>query len=122
MGGIKTFKDLLVWQKTHQLVLTSYNTTESYPKSELFGLTSQTRRAAISVAANIVEGFRRQGLRESIRFYTISDASLEEFKYHILLAKDLTYISEIVYQDILFKAEEVGKLLTRWIQSQRKYL
>ncbi|MBI4426958.1 MAG: four helix bundle protein [Candidatus Magasanikbacteria bacterium] len=122
MAQIQTFKDLVAWQKAHELVLCVYQTTNLYPKHELFTLTSQTRRAAISVPANIVEGFRRKGLRDSINFYNISDASLEELKYHLLLAKDLKYIDEIVYGVVQKKCEDVGRLLTRWIQSQRKYL
>jgi len=122
MGEIKTFKDILAWEKSHELVLLVYKITEDYPKHELFGLTSQTRRSAISVPANIVEGFRRQSLKDSIKFYNTADASLEELKYHLLLAKDLKYNSLERYNFILEKSEEVGKLLTRWIQSQRKFL
>jgi len=122
MTVIKLFKDLLVWQKSHNLVLIIYKITNDYPKHELFALTSQTRRAAASVPANIVEGFRRQSLRDSINFYNTADASLEELKYHLLLAKDLNYMSSERYNFVLKKTEEVGKLLTKWLQSQRGFL
>jgi four helix bundle protein len=122
MGGVLTFKDLLVWQKSHHLVLYVYSITKNFPKHELFGQTSQTRRSVVSVAANIVEGFRRQGLRDSINFYNISDASLEELKYHILLARDLNYIDEASNELFIKKAEETGKLLTGWIKSQKNFL
>ena len=122
MGGIKTFKDLLVWEESHKLVLMIYNLTVDYPKHELFALVSQTRRSCHSVPSNIVEGFRRKGLKDSVNFYNIADSSLEEFKYHLLLAKDLNYISEEKYQKHLDQSEYVGSLLTRWIQSQRSYL
>lgn len=122
MTKIKTYADLLVWQKAHSLVLLVYKITEKYPKHELFALTSQIRRAAISVSANIVEGFRRQSLKDSINFYNISDASLEELKYHLLLSKDLNYTNINEYNIIMDKTEEVGKLLTKWLQSQRKFL
>lgn len=122
MGGITTFKDLLIWQKAHHLVLYIYSITKNFPKHELFGQTSQTRRSAVSVAANIVEGFRRQGLKDSIHFYNISDASLEELKYHILLARDLKYIDEPTYELFIEKSEEAGKLLTGWIKSQKNFL
>lgn len=122
MTTIKTFKDLLVWQKSHQLTLIIYKISQDYPKHELFALTSQTRRASTSVPANIVEGFRRQSLKDSINFYNTADASLEELKYHLLLAKDLNYMSNERYNFILEKTEEVGKLLTRWLQSQRGFL
>ncbi|PIR78018.1 MAG: four helix bundle protein [Candidatus Magasanikbacteria bacterium CG10_big_fil_rev_8_21_14_0_10_36_16] len=85
--GSQTFKDLLVWQKAHKMVLEVYKVTSNYPKHELFVLISQIKRATISVPANIVEGFRRVGNQDSIRFYNISDASLEELKYHMFLSK-----------------------------------
>lgn len=117
---MKSFKDLVVWQKAHAFVLLCYHITKKYPKDELFALTSQTRRAAVSIAANIVEGFKRRSIKESIRFYIIADASLEETKYHLLLAKDLRYITNEEYINLQNKFEEVGKLLHGWIQSQKK--
>lgn len=122
MATISTFEELLVWQKAHKLTLHIYTLSNSYPKHEIFSLVSQSRRAAISVSANIVEGFRRKNLRDSLNFYNVADASLEELKYHILLAKDLLYINEKEHQETMVLCEEVGKLLTRWIQSQRKFL
>ncbi|KKR34924.1 MAG: S23 ribosomal protein [Candidatus Magasanikbacteria bacterium GW2011_GWA2_40_10] len=122
MTQIKTFKELLVWQKAHMLVLFTYKLTDKFPKNELFALVSQIRRAAVSVAANIVEGFRRKTLKDSLNFYHTADASLEEVKYHLLLSKDLNYIDAQSYQNAVSLCEEVGKLLTRWIQSQTKYL
>lgn len=122
MAAIKTFQELKVWHKAHELVLFVYQITENFPKSELFGLVSQMRRAAISVAANIVEGFRRQSLKDSLNFYNMADASLEELKYHFLLAKDLKYISQTAYQKGLNLTEETSKMLNKWIQSQRNYL
>ncbi|MDD2656417.1 MAG: four helix bundle protein, partial [Patescibacteria group bacterium] len=83
---IKLFTDLMAWKKSHELVLYVYKITKDYPKDELFGLISQSKRAASSVAANIVEGFRRQGLKDSLKFYNQADASLEELKYHLILA------------------------------------
>lgn len=123
MTTIKTFRELLVWQKAHELVLQVYKNSEIFPKHELFGLTSQVRRSAASVPANIVEGFRRKSVKEGVHFYHIADASLEETKYHLLLAKDLSYfLEEKNYNTLDILTEEVGKLLTRWIQSQYKYL
>lgn len=122
MGNIKTFYDLEVWQKGHRLVLHVYRVVASYPPYELFGLTSQSRRASISVPANIVEGFRRKSLKESIHFYTIADASLEELKYHLLLARDLGYISKKTLEESKILTEDVGRHLARWIQSQKKYI
>lgn len=122
MAIIKTFHDLQVWQKSHQLTLNIYKITSLFPKQELFSITNQIRRAAYSVPANIVEGFRRRSLRDSPNFYNIADASLEELKYFLLLSKDLEYFNLEIYQKILEQTEEVGRLLTGWIQSQRQYL
>jgi four helix bundle protein len=122
MATIKTFQELGVWKESHQLTLLVYRTTSDYPKHELFGLTSQSRRSASSVPANIVEGFRRKNLKDSISFYNRADASLEELKYHLLLAKDLHYINEQTYTVVLQQSEVVGRMLTRWIQSQQHYL
>ena len=82
------------------MVLEIYKITKDFPKDELFVLVSQIRRAAISVPANIVEGYRRKSLKESINFYSIANASLEELRYHILLSKDLEYIKADKYQKI----------------------
>ncbi len=122
MGGINNFQELKVWQKAHELVLSVYKITENFPKSELFCLTSQMCRAAISVAANIVEGFRRRSMKDSLHFYNMASASLEELKYYFILSRDLKYISEIVYQSGLNLTEEVSKMLNGWIKSQKKFL
>lgn len=122
MAQIQTFTDLLVWQKAHRFTLRVYHVTKIFPAEEKYGITSQLRRAAYSVPSNIVEGFRRPGLKDSIRFYTIADASLEEVKYFLLLSKDLQYISMENYNELLNNAEEVGKILTGWIKSQRSYI
>ncbi len=92
MNPSKSFQDILVWQKAHQLVLTIYKESNLFPKEELFGLTSQIRRVAASVPANIAEGFKRTGINDKIRFYNIAQSSLEEVKYFLILSKDLVYI------------------------------
>lgn len=121
MQNIRTFHDIIAWKKAHDMVLCTYEITRKLPKEELFVLTSQIRRAAISVPANIVEGFRRNRTKDSINFYRIADASLEELKYHLLLSFDLHYIDNTEYLKIKNEFEEVGRLLTGWIQSQRQY-
>ncbi|MBU0596644.1 four helix bundle protein [Patescibacteria group bacterium] len=122
MAQINTFKDILTWQKSHELTLLIYKITTEYPKNELFSMVSQMRRASYSIPSNIVEGFRRNNTKDSLKFYNIADASLEELKYFLYLSTDLNYINKTVYDTALSLSEEVGKLLTRWIQSQRKYL
>ncbi len=119
MAVIKTFRDLQVWQKAHALVLEVYRITKAFPSHEMYGLISQLRRAVISVASNIVEGFKRRSVQDSIHFYNMADASLEEVKYQLLVAHDLEYINKQIYGQVLELAEEVSKMLRRWIQSQR---
>ncbi len=90
---IREFTDLLAWQEAHKLVLLVYSTTKIFPKSELFGLTDQMRRASVSITSNIAEGFGRQGYKEKIQFFYIAHGSLTELKNQLFIARDLTYIS-----------------------------
>ncbi|MDP8261204.1 MAG: four helix bundle protein [Candidatus Kappaea frigidicola] len=108
---MKTFKDLKVWQKAHMLVLEIYKITRNFPNEEKFGLTSQLRRSASSVPANIVEGFKRKSKRDYSHFLNIADASLEETKYHIILSNDLNYLDEAVTNKVSSMCDEVGKML-----------
>ena len=107
----KTFQDLIVWQKSHELVLDVYRHTSNFPKSELYGLTSQFRRAAVSIAANIAEGFKKRGKKDKARFLNISQGSLEECRYYIILSKDLGYGNEV---NIDKKLQEVSKLINSY--------
>ena len=122
MSKIKSFTEITAWKKSHELILYVYKITNDYPKEELYGLTSQSRRASASVPANIVEGFRRKDLKDSVRFYNIAEASLDELKYHLILAKDLKYMSKDRYEFINKKIEETSKTLYGWIKSQRGFL
>lgn len=116
---IKSFEELIVWQKAHKLTLDIYNITSDFPKSELFALISQIRRCAVSIPSNIAEGFKRNSVNDRIHFYNVAETSLEELKYQLLLSKDLKYIEEKKYQKLLTNSEEVGKLLNGWKKSQR---
>lgn len=87
----RSFRDLVVWQKAHQLVLAVYRLTKGFPADERFGLTSQIRRAAVSVAANIAEGFGKRGKPDKARFFNIAQGSLEEVHYYLILGNDLGY-------------------------------
>lgn len=107
----KTFQDLLVWQKAHQLVLMIYKFTEHFPKSETYGLALQMRRAAVSISANIAEGFRRRGKADKVRFLNTSEASLEESRYYLILSNDLGYGETGMILDSL---EEVSRLLNAY--------
>ena len=85
------FEDLVVWQKSHQLTLRVYRMTSNFPKHEVYGLAAQMRRAAVSVPANIAEGFKRRGRLDKARLLNIAQASLEELRYYFILARDLEY-------------------------------
>ena len=87
----KSFEDVDIWKKAHEFVLDVYQVSERFPKHELFGLTSQLRRAAVSVPANFAEGFRKETRPDKLRFYGIALSSLEESRYYLRLAKDLKY-------------------------------
>jgi len=115
----QTFKDLVVWQKAHQFVLAIYSMTASFPGREIYCLTSQMRRAAISVAANIAEGFKKRGTSDKIRFLNVAEGSLEECRYYLILVQDLGYSST---EEMEAVREEVSKLLgayARAIESNR---
>ncbi len=89
----RSFQDLRVWQKAHELVIEVYRITGGFPKEEIYGLTSQFRRAAVSVPANIAEGFIKKSDADKLRFLNISQGSLEECRYYIILATDLGYVT-----------------------------
>src|ERR1051326_5458342 len=115
---IKTFNEIVAWQKSHELVLMVYTLTAQYPKHELFGLVSQSRRCAVSIPSNIAEGFKRKSKNDSVHFYNMAESSLEELKYQLLLARDLKYINETEYQRVLVLSEETGRLINGWIKVQ----
>src|SRR6202162_791375 len=104
----RTFQDLLVWQKAHRFVLEVYALTPGFPKHETYGLSLQMRRAAVSIPANIAEGFRRRGKADKARFMNIAEGSVEECRYFLILAKDLGY-GEV--EKLSAMLEEVSRLL-----------
>ena len=107
----RSFRDLLVWQKAHRWVLAVYALTANFPKQEIYGLTAQMRRAAVSVPANISEGFRRRGKADKGRFFNIAEGSLEESRYYLILAQDLGYGQT---EELTASLEEVSRLLSRY--------
>lgn len=112
MEKSKKFYDALVWQKSHKFVLEVYKYTSSFPKIEDYALTSQFRRAAVSITANIAEGFARKSLKEKIRFYNISQGSLEECRNFLILSRDLNYSNP---DNLLQMLEEISTLLNSYI-------
>ncbi len=116
--AIEKFTDLEVWKEAHRLVLRVYEITKKFPDDEKFGLISQMRRAAVSIPANLAEGFKRRGLQDKIRSYNIAEGSLEELKYFFMLSKDLHYIT--TNSEELTRADTVGKLLYGLIASTER--
>jgi len=117
---MKTFRELMVWQHAHALVLAVYRATGRFPDSERYGLVSQMRRAAVSVAANIVEGHKRRGQKEFLNFLEMADGSLEELKYYLLLTQELGYLTAMAVDPMHRHADLVGRMLTRLKQHIRQ--
>ena len=107
----QNFQDLVVWQKAHQFVLSVYRISKGFPREEIYGLTSQFRRAAISVPANIAEGFKKKGRLDKVRFMNIAQGSLEECRYYLILSNDLEYANTM---KLMQQLDEVSKLLFRY--------
>lgn len=112
----KTFEDLVAWQKAHAFVLGVYRETKFFPADERFGLTSQFRRAAVSIAANIAEGFRRRSSNDKMRFLNTAQSSLEECRYFLILAKDLDYLENA---NLLADLETASRLLNAYVRAFR---
>jgi len=110
----KDFQDLIVWQKAHQFVLSTYRLSDLFPQNEMYGLTSQIRRAAISIPANIAEGFKKKTNLDKTRYMDIAQASLEECRYYLILVKDLGYGDTL---QLMSQLEEVSKLLQAYTAS-----
>lgn len=118
----ESFTDLLVWQKAHNLTLLVYQLTKIFPKDEVFALTSQFRRSAISVSANIAEGFKKMGKKDKLRFFNIAQGSLEESKYYSILSKDLDYIKDTEFTVLWESCNEVGYLLSTYCKAIKQQL
>ena len=108
------FEELIVWQKAHKFVLMVYGYSSKFPKQEMYGLTSQFRRAAISIPANIVEGFKKKSKADKVRFLNIAQGSIEECRYYLILAKDLGYGDS---EELKHELIEVSKLLEVYASS-----
>ncbi|SRR6266404_7161353 len=115
----KRFTDLRVWRESHFLSLEVYKLTREFPKEEVYGLTSQLRRAVVSVTSNIAEGFNRFSRKEKIQFYSIALGSVSEVHSQLMLVKDLHYISETEYKALEEQIEIVHKALSALIKSIR---
>jgi four helix bundle protein len=113
---MEDFKDLVVWRKAHQLTLAVYHKTCTFPKEEMYGLTSQVRRASASIGANIAEGCGRRSDAEMKRFLQIARGSASELEYHLVLAKDLRFLGVDEFKDLEEKTLEVQRMLASLVQ------
>ena len=117
---MQDFRNLKIWQKSHKIVLSLYKLTAKFPKTELFGLTSQTRRSAASIPANIAEGCARGSDAEFGRFLYIAQGSASELAYHLILARDLTFLTQPDYDRIASDLTELRRMLTTLSQKLKK--
>ncbi len=109
------FEDLEVWQRGHKLVLAIYKITQAFPGEEKFGLISQMRRAGVSVAANIAEGFKKRSAKDKANFYNVAQGSLEELRYYLILSKDLSYLHS--NEELMVDVDSIGRMLHGLINS-----
>jgi four helix bundle protein len=118
MSGVKSYKELLIWQKGIRIVLQVYKLTQSFPKEEIYALTSQLKRASVSIPSNIAEGFGRQTDKSFNHFLNISRGSLNEIETQLIIAKELGFIQdENLYNDLLFIIEEESKMINAFAKN-----
>ncbi|MBI2459903.1 MAG: four helix bundle protein [Parcubacteria group bacterium] len=118
---IRSFTDLDAWKEGHKLVLMIYKVTKSFPKDELFGLTSQIKRCSVSITSNLAEGFSRQTYKEKAQFYSIALGSVTELQNQLLIAKDVGYIKQEEFLLIAEKSVKVHKIINGLIKSSRNH-
>ena len=112
----RRFEDIIAWQKAHQFVVMTYRTTRAFPDFEKFGLCSQFQCAAVSIAANIAEGYKKLSKADKLRFFNISQGSLEECRYYCILSRDLDYIDETTYQQLVHAILDTSFMLNAYIK------
>lgn len=112
MSGVKSYKELLIWQKGIKIVVLVYKLTKDFPKEEIYALSSQLKRASVSIPSNIAEGFGRQTDKSFNHFLNISRGSLNEIETQLIIAKELEFIqNENIFNELLFLIEEEGKMI-----------
>ena len=119
---IKAFTDLNAWKESHSLVLMLYKATKNFPKDEMFGLTSQMRRAAVSITSNIAEGFGRQTYKEKVQFYYMAQGSLTELKNQVIIARDIGYLEDANFQQLEKQSNIAHRLLQGLITKSKTFI
>lgn len=112
----RSFENILAWRKAHEFVVMIYHTIKAFPESERFGLCSQFQRAAVSIAANIAEGYKKLSKADKLRFFNISQGSLEECRYYCILSRDLGYIDEVTFDNLVNAIQETSYMLNAYIK------
>ncbi|MBU2566075.1 four helix bundle protein [Patescibacteria group bacterium] len=119
---IHSFKDLLVWQEAHKLVIKIYKITKRYPREEQFGLVGQMRRAAVSITSNIAEGFVRKSYKDKVHYYYMSKGSLSELQNQLLISQDVGYLQQGVCGDVERDIITVQKIISKFIQKTESFI
>lgn len=119
---MKTFKNIIAWQKAYELTLLIYKYTANFPKNEEFGLKSELRRASVSYISNIAEGFKKRSKKEGLHFYNRSECSLEEIKCQSIISYSLDYFTNKQFKEIDELGQGCGKTLSGWMKSQAKFI
>ncbi len=119
---IQTFTDLIVWKEGHKLVIQVYKVTKNFPAEEIYGITSQIRRASVSVTSNIAEGFSRKNYKEKIQFYYVASASLSEVKNQLLISRDVGYLQVEECNKLVEQIDSAHKLLNRFISTTKTFI
>lgn len=118
---IQSFTDLNVWQESHRLVILIYRISKNFPKDEMFGLTSQMRRAAVSITSNLAEGFSRESFKEKAQFYSVAHGSLTELENQLLIAKDVAYVNFDDFENLMKQVVVVHKLMNAFIKKTKEF-
>jgi len=113
---MREFKKLQIWQRSHKLVLDVYKTTKDFPSSELYGLTNQIRRAAVSIPSNIAEGCGKEGQAEFARYLRIAMGSANELEYQLILSHDLQYIETQEFEDLIDEVNQLKRMLVTFVK------
>ena len=116
----KSFREVMAWQKAHAFVLAFYATKKMFPDDEKFALIPQFQRAAVSIAANIAEGYKKLSKADKLRFFNIAQGSLEECRYYIILAHDVGYYPDTVANDMWAKIEEASTVLNAYCKAVKE--
>lgn len=119
LNKIKSFTDLKAWGEGHKMVLMIYELTKKFPKEEVFGLTNQLRRAAVSFTSNIAEGFSRNSYKEKLQFYTMALGSLTEIQNQLLIARDINYITKDEFSEVAEQTVDVSKITNGLIKKSK---